>query len=255
MDFLSKNAPIIHAPYLGDNIEVMRTVPEILSDFFKREVGTLMTTKEVDSWYIWVRWKGIVKLSDLVCDAWESLIEKNAREMWKHKSYYSSLFFIENQKKDNHTFSLISNKNKIIEKNINRWKYEVLADWRIFDHEDYELLLQYYISWYLKYDEVRLWFREFIFERWSDAIRKISIPKFERNGKERDLYFTMDHDILPEDKKALAFWLFSWWYDTEENEIIKRALERWGYTKATFYWMYLDKNLLNTYINNLLNIV
>lgn len=202
MSILDRNVALVAPEWFEVyNIKPWEKIIEVL----KWEVDSLLCKDDVKKWYYYSRKYWIIKLED---------------EEWV-----------------NHDFSMVSNKEKIIKKNINRIKYDILFNWKTKNIIDLELCKSYVKLWLIKRIDIYEWLRT------NFAIKSRQILNYILSGNKTkdDLYLLNIY--------FLSYWLNNNLYSVWDKLLLEKVIEDLWIELEYILWMIYHYDFLDSEIN------
>lgn len=202
MSILDRNVALVAPEWFEVyNIKPWEKIIEVL----KWEVDSLLSKDDVKKWYYYSRKYWIIKLED---------------EEWV-----------------NHDFSMVSNKEKIIKKNINRIKYDILFNWKTKNIIDLELCKSYVKLWLIKRIDIYEWLRT------NFAIKSRQILNYILSGNKTkdDLYLLNIY--------FLSYWLNNNLYSVWDKLLLEKVIEDLWIELEYILWMIYHYDFLDSEIN------
>lgn len=202
MSILDRNVALVAPEWF----EVYNVKPwEKIIEVLKWEVNSLLSKDDVKKWYYYSREYWITKLED---------------KEWI-----------------NHDFSMISNKEKIIKKNINRIKYDILFNWKTKNLIDLELCKSYVKLWLINKTDIKDWLKT----NFSIKSRQILSYILSGNKTKDDLYLLNIY--------FLSYWLNNNLYSVWDKLLLEKVIENLWIKLEYILWMMNHYNFFDYEIN------
>jgi len=179
-------------------------------------------------------WEKIIKVLKWEVD---SLLSKSDVKRWY---YYSKEYWItklEDEKKINHDFSMISDKKNIIKKNINRIKYYISFNWKTKTNIDLELCKSYVKLWLIKKTDIKEWLKI----NFSIVSKQILNYILLGNKSKYDLYLLNIY--------FLSYWLNNNLYSVWDRILLEKIIKDLWIELNYIIWMINNYDFLNYKIN------
>jgi hypothetical protein len=227
---------------------------------FKQEADAILNKEQVLDWYYYSKKEWVVKLDKYLvrekaseyADTQGFLDEKDWKIFWNQR-----VLFISQQVANNNSFSYISEKFKMINKNIDNILFWIANNWFISKSSVYFSLLHVYLNnYYISINDIekRLFnYFEKIANKAYNRAKSPLIASYDYWYKEVvQEYHDLEHDLWEEEKQILVYCMVNNLLWEEKKHELEKILKKWWDSLDYFYNSYYDEDLFVKYLNRLI---
>lgn len=226
-----------------------KSLLEKIKSILQWTANIILTEEQVREWYYYSREKWVTKLDD-------EQVKMNALRYLENKEsddLYNSAFLNVELSQDNR-FSMISDKNEVINRNKNEfisWIKNLWILWISLTKE--KLFLNYVNKWYISIDEVKnaiLDYFKKVYIKGNSPLKGYFPWKKSLDIRE---YRCIVNDLRDDEKYILAYWMKKWLLSEIELNRIIEILKMGWYDLDYFYNEYYKENLFEIYLDKILS--